>query len=361
MQHYEHVVSSRARRLMIGVAVLGLAQGVLSQAALAQATYRAIPLGSLGTGTYAADINETGEISGSSTLTPPQQHAFLYTTPPGSSQPVMIDLGTLGGRDSNGYGINDSGSVVGTAQTSDGSKHAFVRNKGGAMTDLHPLLGGDLSSATAINNSGNVVGTWRGVDMVSRAFLLVGQTRISLGTLGGQDSFATAINLADQVVGTSDVANGDDHAFLYNRTNGLMTDLGTLGGTTSYATDISDSGFVAGYSALPNSSIRAFRYSQSTGMVNLGTLAGGGPSRGGGVNSAGQVVGWALGSDFTLRAFIYTDGQMWDLNELAEQSLPVGVQLTNGVAINDRGWIVATAENGSSGAEESYLLMPVTN
>jgi hypothetical protein len=35
--------------------------------------------------------------------------------------------------------------------------------------------------------------------------------------------------------------------------------------------------------------------------------------------------------------------------------------LTNGVAINDRGWIVATAENGSSGAEESYLLMPVTN
>ena len=216
------------------------------------------------------------------------------------------------------------------------------------MTDLHPLLGGDLSSATAINNSGNVVGTWRGVDMVSRAFLLVGQTRISLGTLGGQDSFATAINLAD-------------HAFLYNRTNGLMTDLGTLGGTTSYATDISDSGFVAGYSALPNSSIRAFRYSQSTGMVNLGTLAGGGPSRGSGVNSAGQVVGWALGSDFSLRAFIYTDGQMWDLNELAEQSLPVGVQLTNGLAINDRGWIVATAENFSSGAEESYLLMPVTN
>jgi hypothetical protein len=37
------------------------------------------------------------------------------------------------------------------------------------------------------------------------------------------------------------------------------------------------------------------------------------------------------------------------------------VQLTNGVAINDRGWIVALAENGSSGAEESYLLMPVTN
>lgn len=48
-------------------------------------------------------------------------HAFLYTPDSG-----MLDLGTLGGGTSKGYGINATGRVTGVAVTSGGVLHAFL-------------------------------------------------------------------------------------------------------------------------------------------------------------------------------------------------------------------------------------------
>jgi probable HAF family extracellular repeat protein len=53
----------------------------------------------------------------------------------------------------------------------------------------------------------------------------------SLGTLGGNSSFASALNNANQVAGWSQIASGDQHAFLYM--NGTMQDLNLLISPTS--------------------------------------------------------------------------------------------------------------------------------
>ena len=59
----------------------------------------------------------------------------------------LTDLGTLGGTESIGYGINASGQVAGYARASDGQYHAFITGPNGVgMTDLG-TLGGTASGA----------------------------------------------------------------------------------------------------------------------------------------------------------------------------------------------------------------------
>jgi len=68
----------------------------------------------------------------------------------------MIDLGTLGGSDSQAHGINQRGQVVGVSTTSAGVGHAFLWEKG-TMVDLG-TLGGNFSQAMGINVQGLIVG-----------------------------------------------------------------------------------------------------------------------------------------------------------------------------------------------------------
>ena len=86
----------------------------------------------------------------------------------------MLDLGTLGGTESSGYSINDSGQVVGYAEDSGNVRHAFLYS-GGVMTNLNSLLPGGsgwtLQYAYSINNNGDIVG--HGIhDGLTRAFLM---------------------------------------------------------------------------------------------------------------------------------------------------------------------------------------------
>ena len=76
-------------------------------------------------------------------------HAFLY------GNGTATDLGTLGGSSSFALGINDSGQVVGWADSAGNTTHGFLYNNG-SMTNLSPssLTGG----AQGINASGQVVG-----------------------------------------------------------------------------------------------------------------------------------------------------------------------------------------------------------
>ena len=83
-------------------------------------------------------------------------------------------LGTLGGSDSNAYGINDSGEVVGSADTGTAT-HAFVYSDG-TMVDLNSLIdpnaGWVLTDAFAINDGGLIVGDGINPEGKDDAFLL---------------------------------------------------------------------------------------------------------------------------------------------------------------------------------------------
>ena len=69
---------------------------------------------------------------------------------------TIIDLGTLGGTNSAAFGINESGQVVGYAETISGEEDAFLYTSG-TMKDLG-TLGGTFSDANGINDADQVVG-----------------------------------------------------------------------------------------------------------------------------------------------------------------------------------------------------------
>jgi probable HAF family extracellular repeat protein len=100
-------------------------------------------------------INSAGDVAGwflpaGSSM----QHAVIY------SAGVIHDLGTLGGRYSDGFGMNDAGQVVGDSEISGGQERAVLWSDGSAF-DLNGLvdtsIGTTLYSANDINNFGQIV------------------------------------------------------------------------------------------------------------------------------------------------------------------------------------------------------------
>jgi len=158
----------------------------------------------------------------------------------------IIDLGTLGGATSTALGVNDKGQVVGSADTPQGLRHAYLWENG-VMTDLGTLgFPTAQSDAWDINNQGVVVGIVGSGDP-NRLFIWENGVQTEIGPPQVLKS-ASGINDAKQVVGIYIVPPiGDQHAFLWE--NGAMTDLGTLGGTYSIAWDINQNGQVAGGSS----------------------------------------------------------------------------------------------------------------
>src|SRR2546427_9320821 len=136
---------------------------------------------------------------------------------------VPIDLGTLGGTDSQVAAVNDSGQIVGLSLTPQYTRRAFSWTQAGGMIDLG-TLGGSESVALAVNRSGQVVG-WSLIagDTRVHAFLWTQEAgMIDLGTLGGSFSVAYAVNASGQVVGASATASEAAHAFSWTRAGGMI-------------------------------------------------------------------------------------------------------------------------------------------
>jgi len=105
------------------------------------------------------DVPWVGHPVGGSFRGPPdvQQHAFVWDENGGT-----IDLGTLGGDDCWGSGINDLGQVAGTSYTGNGAEYrAFLWDPVEGMRDLGPAPGDGSSRAGDINNAGQVIGEYR--------------------------------------------------------------------------------------------------------------------------------------------------------------------------------------------------------
>jgi len=162
----------------------------------------------------------------------------------------MLDLGTLGGRYAQAWGISNSGSVTGNSETLGDLgmvTHAFLWQKDTGMVDLGTLAG-DFSYGTFINANNHVVG-YSTIDWKSdrvHAFLHNGKEMLDLGSLGGASmesdrSFALGVNADDQVVGYSYLPGSDpvvsdgpsyplqQVAFVYSKgLKGLMVNLNDL-------------------------------------------------------------------------------------------------------------------------------------
>lgn len=292
---------------------------------------------------------------------------------------ALVDIGTLGGPGSYGAAVTNSGIVVGCSDVGEGGTHAFMY-RNGEMRDLGTGTDSPAGNSCAlavnergtvagrsstgelviwnegsvtrlgvngnvgdINNAGIVVGSY--VDgSATRAFMFARGVLHGLGTLDDRDPYATsaatAINDRNQIVGSS---NG--HAFLYER--GAMRDLGTLGGGSSVARDINSRGEIVGMSGDEFGAPTSFLYDGTMQALPAPSY-----SAAIAINDRGQIVGSGEGT----YGYVIEQGTATRLDRLPAVAAK-GWRHLEPTGINDRGWIVGTAQN-PEGDLRAFLLVP---
>ncbi|WP_054533906.1 HAF repeat-containing protein [Herpetosiphon geysericola] len=242
-------------------------------------------------------------------LQAPAVHAQTPTPTPTDPGYTTTNIGTLGGHDGFASDINDFGRVSGYAENESSDYHAFMWRRG-TKTEIWPVntSENDRSYGYGINDTGYVVGK-SGTSSQYQAFFWNGDDMLGLGTLGGTNSSASDISNGERIIGTSDTANGESHAFMWYR--GTMTDLGTLGGPSSAANEINDHKVIVGTSSNANGQSRAVIWKNGH-IIDLNVAAPN--SYGYGINNHEQIVGTMVLTDGIPRAFLWEDGVTTDLS-----------------------------------------------
>jgi len=273
-------------------------------------TARTIDLGTLGgKQSEARAVDGSLVVGWSQTRRTNERHAFAYDL--AAEHPTMIDLGSLRGRSE---AEDVDGSVVVGAYDAGSESHvgAFAYDLAAPDPTMRDLgtLGGGYAIARSVHGH-LVTGMAETASGEQHAFAYdlaaAEPTMLDLGTLGGTHSDAVAVD-GSVIVGESTTASGEQHAFAYDLADAkpVMRDLGTLGGQYgSLATDV-DGSLVTGYSDTASGVDRAFVYDLAAAdpvMRDLGTL--GGPDSSGRGVSGSTVVGSSSTASGDTRAFAY--------------------------------------------------------
>lgn len=294
-----------------------------------------------GAGSSATAINNAGQITGSDLLGGSDAHAVVWS---GTS---TTDLGSAG-HSSLGSAINGLGQVAGSQDS------LATKWNGGQATTL-PTLGINNTQAYGINNAGTVVGyADAGSNQVQRATIWNGNHATALASLGdgSQSSAAYAINTAGTVAGFSSLNNGDQHAVTWS--GGAITDLGTLGGTQSAANAINDAGVVAGFASTAGDATSHAVLWKGGAITDLGT-AGMDGALALGLNNVGQTVGYAYVGES--HAILWNGATAIDLNSYLSAGLVnQGWVLEEAYGINDKGQIIGDAFNNITDVNQAFVL-----
>ncbi len=330
------------KRQIMGIALFLFITGVAGQSI--GANYSFTSLGSLGGNQSSPfDINNTGQIVGSSYDSSNGEYGFIYQN--GTMSKIIPTDGIW----SNLSSINDSGEAVGTSGILPaGNAHGFVYS-GATFTDLGSL-GGDRTYARGINSSGKIAGYSYNSSNNVRGYIYDNGTMTDLeDIMSSNRTYAFSINDSDMITGYTRVPEGTISAFVYQ--NGTMTYFDAFTERSTTGVKINNAGQVVGYGYDLSNNVHAFIYLDGV-ITDLGTL-GGRYSYGYDINDRGQAVGMSQTSSEQTHAFIYEDDTMFDLNDLV--TLPSGWILKDAMGINEYGDIIGNAIS-PEGNNIAYLL-----
>jgi probable HAF family extracellular repeat protein len=341
---------------LIATACIGLA---------ARGEYAVVDLGVLtntatGTSRSVGGVNAMLQVALTTAADPTAYHAYRW------AGGAALDLGTLGGTQSFAAGINDAGQVVGRSTNAGGVTQAFLWTPGGTdgvatNPQMKALYSANVSQASGVNASGQVVGYVRvssgPVNDFDRAFLYTGGAivQVPLPDGGFTHSYAYAVNDGGKVVGEVYTKQGRlGQGFVYD--GNASTLIGDLGAVSSTPLAINNGGRIVGYSANPDGFDHAFAYANGA-MTDLGTL-GGTYSYAKAINNLNQIVGGAYvdAEDSVYHAFTTDGGPLIDLNAKLT-SKAAGWALDEAAGVNDDGVIVGTGT--LSGERHGFLLRPL--
>jgi probable HAF family extracellular repeat protein len=254
-----------------------------------------------------------------------------------------------------GGALNDADQAAGTSTTSsEGTEPTATLFENGKLKNLN-TLGALTSEGMAINASGQVAGfESSGSTDFGSAFLYSNGKMMSIenSTLFPRGSQAYGINKSAQVVGIG-FLESSYHAFLYS--GGKMVDLDPFGASQSWATSINDSGEIIGtaYGVPGGATVTTWLYKNGK-ITNLSET------------NTGMFIGYAYDRPRNKKCpscgptnddigLIFTSSGPVALNTLIPPGS--GFTITDAIAINDSGQIVADAKT-SSGVFHAVLLTP---
>jgi probable HAF family extracellular repeat protein len=282
--------------------------------------------------------------------------------------------------------INDLGVIAGTiVDPAVGFEAVIWKSPSEAPTLLSP---GNQTMADALSDLGDVAGNNNNghEDNAADVWTAPKYPQVPLGTLVtcevcvyAPSSTALSVNDRRRVVGYSDfgyTTTSDPfgpsvsgvHAFMWS--DGHMTDLAMTSSDPSinfdFASSVNDLDEVVGSFSSTAGVTTALSY--RNGVIKpLGSLDNQptSNSQANSINDRGEIVGWsdlhpAAGQPSAPRAFVYRRGQMTNLTSELDAANPAAqtAVLTDAVAINCDGWIVANGFDSVTGDNHAYLLKP---
>lgn len=162
-----------------------------------------------------------------------------------------------------------------------------------------PLPGATETEVFGINNSGTLVGSYVDANGARQGFLLTGETVETITVPGATNTRAFGVNESGQITGryrNDDLAPSVQHGFL-RQPDGSVVDVDFPEQTFNFAWGINDSGQISGYYfEFPGDDvfITSFRREPDASFLPLLFSAVGEGNVFRGINNAGVHVGWSL-------------------------------------------------------------------
>jgi len=183
----------------------------------------------------AVGINNSGTISGTFRINPPQrpyrlkngQYETVVGIPPGFAQ---------------GWGINDRGDTVGIHQSDDDIQHGYLLTADGVFTDL--VFPGALETdPIAVNNSGTVVGYFSLDEDSFHCFIYANGQFQQFDVPGARDTICQGINARGDISGNWDTdINTLGHGFISSNGQIVPFDHPSAAANSTTITGINDRG-----------------------------------------------------------------------------------------------------------------------